>query len=252
MARRKKARNGNVVDLATALINNGKAMEEGPKRRRWTIHDLKQIKPLTTNQEAMFYDFFDGKNVFAYGSAGTGKTYIALFLALNEMLNQRSGIDRVIIVRSTVATRDIGFMPGTLDEKVAVYERPYKDMFADLIGRLTSYDDMKAAGKVEFITTSFIRGLTWDNAVIVVDEIQNMTFHEIDSIMTRVGENSRIIAVGDLAQTDLTKKNDQSGIERTLRVVQRMNEFGVVHFTRHDIVRSDFVKSWIVASEETS
>ena len=248
--KRKRSRNAQIIDLADALVNNGHAIQEGPKRKKWTRHDLKHIKPLTTNQEEMFRAFFEGKHICAHGSAGTGKTFIAIYLALNEMFHSQT-IDRIVIVRSAVPTRDMGFMKGTLEEKEALYELPYAEMFTELLGRRNSYQDMKDADVVRFCTTSYVRGLTWDNAVVIVDEVQNMNFHEINSIVTRLGDSSRVILVGDLRQNDLhNRRHDQSGIDSLIKVAEQMPAFGVVHFTKHDIVRSAFVKSWICTSEE--
>ena len=153
----------------------------------------------------------------------------------------------MIIVRSVVPTREIGFLPGDLNDKVSVYETPYKDICAELIGRSSTYDDMKEAGIVQFMPTSFIRGLTWDNAIVVVDECQNMTFHEINSIVTRLGQNSRIIFTGDTNQTDLRPVD--CGMTKMLSVVDNIETFAKVKFTTDDIVRSNIVKSWIVAAE---
>ena len=245
-----------IIELTEALSRNGKAIIEGPKRKKWSTHDIKQIKPLNLAQEDMFRAFFEGQHICAHGSAGTGKSYIACFLALNEILRNDTPAKRIIIVRSAVATRDVGFMPGSLDEKVALYELPYHDMFSDLIHprRACTYDDMKAAGLVQFNTTSFIRGLTWDDAVVIVDEAQNMTFHEINSIMTRIGENTRIMVLGDLPQTDLGRRAGKyaevTGMDRMIQIVSGMKEFSTIKFTHDDIVRSDFVKAWIVASED--
>ncbi len=248
---RKSVRNERIAELSRALILNGKAIEDGPHRKKWSKHDLRHIKPLTPTQNEFFHDFLAGKHICAHGSAGTGKTYIAIYLALNELLREDSPIDQIIIVRSAVPTRDQGFLPGTLEEKSMLYELPYQEMFADFLGRQSSYEDMKAGGRVVFCTTSFIRGLTWDHSIVIVDEGQNMNFHEINSIMTRLGVHSRMIFVGDLPQTDLRKsKLDTSGMEDYIKVVSRMPEFSVIHFTHHDIVRSDFVKNWIVACEE--
>lgn len=250
--KRKLDRNAQIIDLTEALINNGKAMHEGPKRKKWTRHDLKHIKPLTTTQEEMFRAFFEGKHICAHGSAGTGKTFIALYLALNEMFHSQT-IDRIIIVRSAVPTRDMGFMKGTLEEKEALYELPYAEMFTELLGRRTSYHDMKDADVVRFCTTSYVRGLTWENAIVIVDEAQNMNFHEINSIVTRLGENSRIVLVGDLRQNDLVnRRHEQSGMDMLIKVATQMPAFSVIHFTKHDIVRSAFVKAWICACEELS
>lgn len=243
-------RNEDIEFLKEALNANGHAIEEGPKKKTWSIKDLKSIKPKTAAQEEMFQAWFSGKHVCASGSAGTGKTFLAFYLALNEYLQQRTR--RIIIVRSAVTTRDLGFLPGTLEEKTAQYELPYHDIAWELIGRASTYQDMKDAGIIEFMTTSFVRGLTWDNAIVIVEEAQNMTFHEINSIMTRIGENTRIIVTGDTKQTDLNEGKKHLGLEgmsQAIRVFDNMDSFASVHFTKHDIVRSEFVKSWIVACE---
>ena len=233
------------------LINNNvEAIKEGPTKKHWTKHDIKTIRPLTSNQHNMFRQYFQGDNIVAYGSAGTGKTFLALYLALSDIIDGNKSQDHIVIVRSAVATRDLGFMPGTLEEKVSLFENPYRDVLSELFGRLNTYDNMKEAGLIRFVTTSYVRGLTWDNAIIVVDEGQNMTSHEIHSIMTRVGNNSRIIFTGDLAQNDLvTKRSENSGMKRMLKITEQMKEFSSVCFTTDDIVRSEFVKSWIVACE---
>lgn len=242
----------NVFELRSLALNH-QAIAEGPQKKHWTSHDLRTVRPLTPAQEEMFHDFFAGKNICAHGSAGTGKTYVALWLACNELVRKDSDIRRIIIVRSAVPGRDVGFVPGTLEEKVALYEVPYRDMFHDFFGRWSSYEDMKEAHLVEFTTTSFIRGVTWDDAIVVVDEGQNMTFHEINTIMTRIGENSRIIFTGDLPQTDLRKtKFDCSGMADFVTVASQMSSFSTVKFTYHDIVRSAFVKEWIIASEQVT
>lgn len=235
-----------------AIFENTRALTEGPTRRKnWSRHDLKTIKPLTDTQENMFHAWMSGKHILGHGSAGTGKTYIAWYLALNEMLRPDSEFERIVIIRSVVPTREIGHLPGTIEEKTAIYELPYKDMVGEFLGRKNSYDDMKEAGKIHFCTTSFIRGLTWDNSIIIVDEGQNMTFHEINSIMTRLGTNSRLLFVGDLPQSDLRGKHKEpTGMDKLLSIGETMNAFSIIHFTQRDIVRSEFVKAWIIASEE--
>lgn len=248
----KKRQNRHKAELETlslALVHNGKAMEEGNKRKNWSKHDIKKVQPLTPTQDDMFHAWYNHKHICAHGSAGTGKTFLALYLAINEIIEKRQ--HRIIIVRSAVPTREIGYLPGTLEEKTAQYELPYHDIMWELVGRHSTYQDMKDAGLIEFMSTSFIRGLTWDNAIIVVDEGENMTMHEIDSIMTRVGENSRIVFTGDIKQTDLDgKKNGVSGMALALKVFNNMKEFETIAFTKDDIVRSEFVKAWIVASED--
>ena len=235
--------------LEEALYANGIAQLEGPKRKTWSIKDLKSIRAKNSAQEELFHNWYNGKHIVAHGSAGTGKTFLAFYLALQEHLEQRA--HKIIIVRSAVATRDIGFLPGTLEEKTALYELPYHDIAWELLGRKSSYQDMKDAGIIQFMTTSFVRGLTWDNATVIVDEGQNMTFHEINSVMTRIGENTRIIFTGDTKQTDLDgKKLGFEGMTHALKVFSGMDSFAAVEFTKYDIVRSAFCKSWIVACEE--
>lgn len=252
MGKRAKRRDADLEFLEKALKQNGRAMEEGGRKRKtWSGHDLKSIKPLTPTQEDMFHAWFNGMNICTHGSPGSGKTFLALYLAFSSVIDRRDQ-NRIIIVRSAVPTREIGFLPGTLEEKSALYELPYVDICHELIGRASTYENMKDAGVIEFMTTSFVRGLTWDNAVIIVDEAQNMTFHELDSIMTRIGNNTRIIVNGDIKQTDLDgKKNGICGMGQFMNVIRNMKEFAMVQFTAHDIVRSDLVKSWIIASEST-
>lgn len=254
MARRKRInpKDATIIELSNALVLNGQAQREGPKFKKWTKHDLKQIKPLTPTQNTMFHDFFQGQNIVAYGTAGTGKSYVRLYLAFSELLRPESPFKHIILVRSAVPTRDLGFMPGTLEEKIRLYELPYVNIVTDLFGRHSTYYDMKDVqpSLLHFSTTSYVRSLTWDNAIIIADECQNMTFHEINSVMTRLGENSRIIFAGDAIQTDINKKGEQSGIQRLISVRSKMKEFSVVQFTKYDIVRSKIVKSWIEATEE--
>lgn len=247
----KSTRKREVEFLQNALYANGFAREEGPKRKTWSTKDLKHIKPITSAQEDMFHSWFQGKHLCASGSAGTGKTFLAFYLALNEVFAGRAR--KIIIVRSTVATRDVGFLPGTIEEKTAMYELPYHDILAELVGRRSTYEDMKHAGVIEFMTTSFVRGLTWDNAIVILDEGQNMTFHEINSVMTRIGNNTRVIMTGDTKQTDLSESRKHLGLEgmsHAMKIFSNLDSFECVQFNKHDIVRSEFVKSWIIACEQ--
>jgi len=248
----KKRRNGRQADLENisyALLQNGRAMQEEQKRKHWSKHDIKNIQPLTPMQDNMFHAWYNNKNICAHGSAGTGKTFIALYLAINEIIEKRHR--RIIIVRSAVSTRKVGHLPGTLDEKIALFELPYKDIMWELVGRASTYQDMKDVGIIEFMVTSFIRGLTWDNAIVIVDEPENMTFHEIDSIMTRIGDNTRVIFTGDTRQTDLDGRADGTcGLPSAMVGFNRMGTFDILEFNHEDIVRSELVKSWIVATDD--
>jgi len=245
-----KSHRNNVFQLEQALVSNGRAIETGPKRKTWTRHDLKVLKPVTPPLREMYEAFFNGDNIAAHGSAGTGKTMGAIWLAMNEILNPDTDAERLIIVRSAVPAREIGHLPGTDEEKMAVYEKPYVNIFKELFGRTSTYEDMKEAEIVQFESTSFARGLTWDNAIVVVDEGQNMNWEEINTIMTRLGKNSRVIFAGDLPQKDLRKKGDESGFPKALRVMERTGNFASILFTKYDILRSGFVKAWIIAAED--
>lgn len=253
MAQKMRSRKDRQIkELTEVLEINGKAIHEGPRKKNFTTHDLRHIKPLNAAQESMFESYFQGNNIIAHGSAGSGKSYCALFLALNDLLNRKDGSQKILIVRSIVSSRNIGFLPGSIDEKISPYETPYKDIVNHLLQKHDAYDAMKSFGCIEFIPTSFVRGLTWDNTIIIIDEIQNMNFHEINSVITRTGENSKIIACGDYVQNDLhNDRNDTSGMPKFLDVSRRSGIFDEIHFTRHDIVRSGMVKKWICALEDT-
>ena len=247
-AKTKSKNKGDIAFLTNALEHNGAARNH-KKRKSWTKHDVMQIQPMNAAQNDLFYAWENNHSVYCHGSAGTGKTFLALYLALMDVLEGKQ--ERIIIVRSVVPTREMGFLPGDLEEKIAVYEDPYRAIFFELLGKPSSYEDMKEAGLIEFKSTSFIRGLTIDNAIIVMDEASNNTYHEISSVVTRVGENSRLICSGDIVQSDLNgKRGDLEGMSKAMRVFDNMREFASVEFTKDDIVRSAFVKSFICAEED--
>ena len=203
--------------------------------------ELREIDPLTRNQLTAFEST---KNLVLHGLAGTGKTFISSYLAYDDMA--KGVYQNLVIIRSAVPTRDIGFLPGTEKEKASVYEEPYKDIANDLFSRGDAYEILKNKGLVHFMTTSFIRGITLRDAVILIDECQNMSFHELDSIITRIGENCRVMFCGDFRQADL-KVN---GLQDFIRVLKRMQKFTFIEFEVEDIVRSDFVKQYIIAKNE--
>jgi len=202
---------------------------------------LWETEPLTQNQIRAFES---DKHLVLHGVAGTGKTFISCYLAFDDMI--KGLYDRLIIIRSAVPTRDMGFLPGSEKEKSAVYEEPYKNIAIELFDRGDAYDILKTKGLVHFMTTSFIRGITLKDSVILIDECQNMTFHELDSIITRVGRGCRIIFSGDFKQTDI--KNN--GIRPFLSILKTMGSFAIINFEVKDIVRSDFVKEYIIAREK--
>lgn len=207
-----------------------------------------EIRPMTDNQRIAFEHWDDGYNLMLHGIAGTGKTFLGLYFALKEVVKPNSQYNKVYIVRSTVSTRDQGFLPGSLKEKAKVFESPYVPICTKLYGRGDAYEILKGKGYVEFITTSYLRGETFDNCILLVDEVQNMGDGELHTVMTRVGENCRIIFCGDVKQDDLTseRKKELSGLRDFMKILHRMKEFEFVDFQVEDIVRSALVRSYII------
>ena len=217
-------------------------------KHKITPNDLYQIEPQTENQGKVFKLWDEGENLILAGSAGTGKTFVALYLALDEMLNEPE-YDKIIIVRSIVSVREIGYLPGKLEEKTAVFETPYRMICDELFDGSTTYNKMINSHQIQFETTSYIRGKTFDRAIIVVDEMQNLNFHELDSIMTRVGENCRIIFAGDYLQSDFKSDGEKDGLMKFLNIIERMSSFSMVQFGWGDIVRSGIVRDYIMTKE---
>lgn len=224
------------------------ARTEGPRKKSWSVHDLIPLRPKNEKQATAITNWIGGDNLALLGSTGTGKTVLAVYLALSALLRKDDPIDKIIIVRSAVQGRDLGFLPGDLAEKLAAYEQPYADAFARCLGRASSYKDMKEAGLVEFHSTSFLRGVTFDNAVVILDEAQNCEFRELDTVLSRLGEDSRLVIMGDKRQLDLDKRQP-SGLPIFKEIIRDLPKFTLVEFDRYDIVRSGFVRSWIIASE---
>ena len=211
------------------------------------------VGPITENQEIFFNEWKNGKNLFAYGAAGTGKTFIALYLALKDVIDEETPYDKVYIVRSLVSTREIGFLPGTHEDKSELYQVPYKNMVRNMFHMPDQasfdmlYDNLKNQETISFWSTSFLRGTTLDDAIVIVDESQNLNFHELDSIITRVGQDSKIVFCGDINQSDLQRTNERNGILDFQRILQGMEEFEEIEFGISDIVRSGLVKSYLVS-----
>lgn len=224
------------------------------KRKKPINTDLLfDIEPLTPNQEKFFKAYKEDKNVFAYGCAGTGKTFVALYLALRDVLSEYTPYKKIYIVRSLVATREIGFLPGDHEDKSALYQIPYKNMAKYMFDMPTDadyemlYGNLKAQETISFWSTSFIRGTTFDDCILLIDEAQNLNFHELDSIITRVGDNCKIMFCGDAVQTDLQKTYEKNGILDFMRIIEQMQEsFEMVEFQVDDIVRSGLVKEYIM------
>jgi predicted ribonuclease YlaK len=247
MARRKRAEQPIGVGLTTRQTKRKKPL---------SAEYLVDIEPLTDNQRKLFDSYKDQKHIVAYGCAGTGKTFITLYNAIQDVLNERSPYERVYIVRSLVATREIGFLPGSHDDKADIYQIPYKNMVKYMFQMPSDadfemlYGNLKSQETIKFWSTSFLRGTTLDNAIIIVDEFQNLNFHELDSIITRVGENTKIMFCGDATQSDLQKTNERNGIVDFMAVLRKMPSFDIIEFGVDDIVRSGLVKEYIVAKME--
>ena len=223
------------------------------KKQDVKIDDLVTVKPITDNQKVAFEAFKkDNKELFLHGAAGTGKTFISLYLALEKVLDPSTPYQCVYLIRSAVPTREIGFLPGDEEDKTALYQIPYQNMVQFMFEQPSDtaftmlYDRLKAQGSVMFLTTSYLRGITLDNAIIIVDECQNLNFHELDTIITRVGQDSKIMFCGDFGQSDLAKLNERNGLMDFLQILQEMQEFNCTEFDIGDIVRSGFVRSYLI------
>ena len=214
------------------------------------LEDLIEIHPITKNQVKAFDSWIAGENLVLAGSAGTGKTFIAMYLALQSSLEQSTPYYKVIVVRSIVATRDMGYLPGTKEEKVEPFEAPYKSICLELFDYdNAAYNKLINSHQMEFITTSFVRGTQLNNAIVIVDEMQNLNFHELDSVITRIGQNCRVIFSGDYHQSDFKDALERDGIQRFLRIVERLKNFSVITFGWDDIVRSGFLRDYIMTKE---
>jgi predicted ribonuclease YlaK len=233
---RKQAKKGEVivpqVDVLSEYSNN-----------------MQDIRPITTSQEEAYDNWEQGNNLILSGAAGSGKTFIALYLALQELIKNRK--KRLVIIRSVVPTRDIGFLPGTQEEKEAAYLTPYIGVISEIFkNNPTLFTSFIKNGTIEFLTTSFIRGITLRDAIIVVDEFQNCNFHELDSIITRVGKGSRIIFSGDYFQSDFTHKRDKQGIGEFVKILENLKHFKKIEFTWEDCVRSGMVREYLMTKEK--
>ena len=249
MARRRKG-----TDIQP--IGVGLTAKQIKRKKPINIDCLLNISPLTVNQEKLFNSFEDGKNLVAYGAAGTGKTFITLYNAIQDVLDERSPYEKIYIVRSLVSTREIGFLPGDHEDKSSLYQIPYKNMVKHMFAMPDDasfemlYGNLKTQGTISFWSTSFIRGTTLDKSIIIVDEFQNLNFHELDSIITRVGEDTKIMFCGDATQSDLIKTNEKNGIVDFMKILRVMPSFDIIEFDIEDIVRSGLCKEYIIAKTE--
>ena len=247
MARKKKA---------DQPIGVGLTSKQMKRKKPINTDMMRDIEPLTDNQKKLFDSYKKGKNLVAYGAAGTGKTFITLYNALQEVLDPSTPYDKIYIVRSLVATREIGFLPGDHEDKSSLYQIPYKNMVKYMFEMPSDadfqmlYGNLKAQNTIDFWSTSFIRGTTLDKAIIIVDEFQNLNYHELDSIMTRVGADTKIMFCGDATQTDLIKQNERNGIHDFMRILRVMPSLNIIEFGVEDIVRSGLCKEYLLAKLE--
>jgi predicted ribonuclease YlaK len=222
------------------------------KNKEISSSNLIKVKPITESQKTVFETYKKGQNQFLFGCAGTGKTFVSLYLALQDVMSLQTKYDKVILVRSLIPTREIGFLPGDEEDKAALYQVPYQNMVKFMFEQPNEqsfnmlYDKLKNQGSLYFLSTSFLRGLTFDNSIIIVDECQNLNFHELDTIMTRVGQDSKIHFCGDFFQTDLQKNSEREGMQRFMNIITSMEEFANIEFTIGDIVRSGLVRSYLI------
>ena len=244
-----------MVATKNKVNSPAKGMSKKMMKRKKPINQkyFLDVSPITENQKIFFDEWTKEKNLFAYGAAGTGKTFIALYLALKDVMNEETPYDKVYIVRSLVSTREIGFLPGTHEDKSELYQVPYKNMVRHMFEMPDDasfdmlYDNLKHQETISFWSTSFLRGTTLDDAIIIVDECQNLNFHELDSIITRVGQDSKIVFCGDVNQSDLQRTNERNGILDFQRILENMDEFTSIEFDISDIVRSGLVKSYLIS-----
>ena len=237
-------------------IGVGLTVKQMKRKKPINAEMMREIEPLTDNQKVLFDSYSKNQNIVAYGAAGTGKTFITLYNALCDVLDQSSPYEKIYIVRSLVATREIGFLPGDHEDKAFLYQIPYKNMVKYMFQMPTDadfemlYGNLRAQDTISFWSTSFIRGTTLDKAIILVDEFQNLNFHELDSIMTRVGSNSKICFCGDATQTDLTRENEKNGIVDFMKILRIMPSVDTIVFMINDIVRSGICKEYLLAKME--
>ena len=248
MPRRKKTEQPIGVGLTTKQMKRKKPL---------SASYLVDVEPITENQKILFKSYSEGKHIIAYGSAGTGKTFVTLYNAIKDVLDETTPYEKIYIVRSLVATREIGFLPGDYEDKSDIYQVPYKHMVKYMFQMSSDadfemlYGNLKSQDSINFWSTSFLRGTTLDNAIVIVDEFQNLNFHELDSIMTRVGQDSKIMFCGDASQSDLVKTNDRNGIVDFMNILRKMPSFDIIEFGIDDIVRSGLVKEYIIAKLES-
>ena len=207
----------------------------------------KPISPRTPNQQKLVDSFNNNDLTFALGPAGTGKTYIAIALAVRALKNRE--VRKIILSRPAVeAGEKLGFLPGDMKDKIDPYLQPLYDALEDMIPamKLKEYMETKV---IQIAPLAFMRGRTLNDAIIVLDEAQNTTTHQIKMFLTRLGMNAKMIITGDVTQIDLPQKT-QSGLVQALRILNGVPGVGMVEFGKKDIVRHHLVQRIVEAYEK--
>jgi len=237
-------------------IGSALSLKQTKRKKPISQELLLDIEPLTDNQRKLFESYNAGKHLIAHGVAGSGKTFLCLFKALQDVLSECTPYEKIYIVRSLVPTREIGFLPGSHDDKASLYQIPYKNMVKYMFQMPSDadfemlYGNLKAQETISFWSTSFIRGTTLDNCIIIVDELENLNFHELDSIITRVGENTKILFCGDASQSDLIRQNEKNGVVDFMKILRQMPSFDIIEFEVADVIRSGLIKEYIITKME--
>jgi len=210
---------------------------------------LKEIRPMTLNQNHAFKEFEKGKHLFLHGSAGTGKTFVGLYFGLHEVLNTKQ-YKSITIIRSAVEVRKVGFLPGGPEEKSEEYEIPYRGICGELFGNDKAYETLKKRDQIDFKLTSFLRGTTLDDTFIVLDEASNLDWAELSTVITRMGNNTKIVICGDWRQTDFKYADEKAGFVNFKKIIEKMPSFSCIEFGIEDIVRGPLVKSFIIEASK--
>lgn len=236
-------------------IGSDYTAKQAKRKKPINLEYLIDIEPLTENQKLLFGYYDQNKNIFAHGVPGSGKTFCLLYKALKEVLDERTPYEKIYVIRSLVQTREIGFMPGGEDDKKSLFEIPYKNMVKYMFQMPSDvdfemlYGNLKSQNTISFWCTSFIRGITLDNCIIIVDEAQNCSAHESFSVISRCGEDTKIMFSGDIEQSDLVRVSEKTGIVDFMKVIAAMPSFETIEFGVDDIVRSPLVKEFVIAKK---